>query len=156
MFMKKITEENNKGEPFNIYAYFKRFTMDTTIWSCGFGVDTDMQNNSENPYLTHSQELLEGKLKLNIILALFITELRNFWVASNDFISACRYWLRKNFPITKRFINENPFIWIMNEGKKIIDKRQLLVGQAKRTDLLQLMLESATDQDFIHVFILFL
>ncbi|CAF4579168.1 unnamed protein product [Rotaria sp. Silwood1] len=43
-FMKKMSEESNKGQPFDIYAYYNRFTMDT-IWSCAFGIDTDVQNN---------------------------------------------------------------------------------------------------------------
>jgi cytochrome P450 len=149
MLMKKLSEEHNKGQPFDIYAYFKRFTMDT-IWSCAFGLDTDMQNNINDPYLIHSQEIFMDKFRLNIILALFITELKRFWVALENFSSASRYWLRNNFPITKNFIDENPVKWGIKEAKKVIDKRQQ-VGQTNRTDLLQLMLESASDEDFIHV-----
>ncbi|CAF3787146.1 unnamed protein product [Rotaria sordida] len=52
--MKKLTEQYKLGEPFDIYAFLKRFTMDT-IWSCGFGLDTDMQNNPNDPYLIQSQ-----------------------------------------------------------------------------------------------------
>ncbi|CAF4053491.1 unnamed protein product, partial [Rotaria sordida] len=52
--MKKLTEQYQLGEPFDIYAFLKRFTMDT-IWSCGFGLDTDMQNNPNDPYLIQSQ-----------------------------------------------------------------------------------------------------
>ncbi|CAF1646851.1 unnamed protein product, partial [Didymodactylos carnosus] len=39
MLMKKMADQCARGEPFDIYAYFKRFTMDT-IWSCGFGLET--------------------------------------------------------------------------------------------------------------------
>ena len=56
MLMTKMAEQCNKDEPFDIYAYFKRFTMDT-IWSCGFGIDTDMQNNVNDPYLVNSQQI---------------------------------------------------------------------------------------------------
>jgi hypothetical protein len=41
--------------------------------------------------------------------------------------------------------------WIIYQAKKIINQRQL-VGQTHRTDLLQLMLESASDEDFIQVY----
>jgi cytochrome P450 len=147
--MEKLSEENNKGEPFDIYAYLKRFTMDT-IWSCGFGVDTDMQNNSNDPYLVHSQQVFEEKLQLDVLLALFITELGHFWLMLHERANTTRYWLRNHFPLTKYFIDENPITWITKEGNKIIHKREL-ADKSNRTDLLQLMLESSTDQDFIHV-----
>ncbi|CAF1145873.1 unnamed protein product [Adineta steineri] len=148
VLMEKLSNEYKKGEPFDIYAYFKRFTMDT-IWSCGFGVDTDMQNNINDPYLTHSQDIFKPKFRLNVILALFITELKLFWVKLDEVQSAIRNWIRHHIPITKTFIGSSPVKWIMKETKKVIDKRQL-IGQTNRTDLLQLMLESATDKDIIH------
>ncbi|CAF1139090.1 unnamed protein product [Rotaria sp. Silwood1] len=54
--MTKLTEQYQLGEPFDIYTFLKRFTMDT-IWSCGFGLDTDMQNNPNDPYLIQSQRV---------------------------------------------------------------------------------------------------
>jgi thromboxane-A synthase len=149
MLMKKMAEEHKKNEPFDIYAYFKRFTMDT-IWSCGFGLDTDMQNNINDPYLIHSQQIFVEKIRLDVIIALFISEFKHFWTTLHECGGTIRYWLRHHIPITKIFIDENPITWIIKEAKKIINKRQQ-VGQTNRTDLLHLMLESASDEDFIHV-----
>jgi cytochrome P450 len=149
VLMEKLSDEYKKGQPFDIYAYFKRFTMDT-IWSCGFGVDADMQNNINDPYLIHSQDFFKPRLRFVIILAIFITELKHFWVKLDEVTSAVRNWLRHHIPITKKFIGSSPIKWIIKEANKVIDKRQL-IGQTNRTDLLQLMLESATDKDVIHV-----
>jgi cytochrome P450 len=149
VLMEKLSDEYKKGQPFDIYAYFKRFTMDT-IWSCGFGVDADMQNNINDPYLIHSQDFFKPRLRFVIILAIFITELKHFWVKLDEVTSAVRNWLRHHIPITKKFIGSSPIKWIIKEANKVIDKRQL-IGQTNRTDLLQLMLESATDKDVIYV-----
>ncbi|CAF1580202.1 unnamed protein product, partial [Adineta ricciae] len=147
VLMKKLSDECKKGEPFDIYAYLKRFTMDT-IWSCGFGINTDMQNNSNDPYLTHSQEVFNDKLRISVIAALFITELERFWFALHTYANKIRYWIRHIFPITKNFIDEDPETWITKQAKKIIDQRGVS-GPRNRTDLLHLMLESATDADYI-------
>ena len=149
ILMKKLSEEHNKNQPFDIYAYFKRFTMDT-IWSCGFSLDTDMQNNFNDPYLTHSQQIFDVKFRLDVILALFLVELSHIWLAIYYYGGVIRYWLRNHISITKKFIDENPMTWIMKKAEMIIDKRKQ-VGQTNRTDLLQLMLESASDEDYIHV-----
>ncbi|CAF1111848.1 unnamed protein product [Rotaria sordida] len=149
MLMKKMSEQYNKGQPFDIYAYYKRFTMDT-IWSCAFGLDTDMQNNINNPYLIHSQQLFGEKVnvRLIVLIALFINELNKFWRKIHLSIGAISYWCRHYIPITKRFINEDPPTWIMKQAYKIIEKHQK-VGQTNRTDLLQLMFESASDEELI-------
>ncbi|CAF4663757.1 unnamed protein product [Rotaria sp. Silwood1] len=148
-FMEKISEESNKGQPFDIYAYYKRFTMDT-IWSCAFGIDTDMQNNINNPYLIYSQQIFGEKVnvRLIVLIALFISELNKFWRAIYISIGSISYWCRHYIPITKRFINENPPTWIMKQAYKMMEKH-LEAGQANRTDLLQLMLESASDEEII-------
>ena len=65
--------------------------------------------------------------------------------------NTCRYWIRHHLPIAKKVYQWEPnATWILREAKKIIDQR-VQIGQTNRTDLLQLMLESASDEDFIHV-----
>ena len=150
--MEKMAEEHKINQPFDIYAYFKRFTMDS-IWSCGFGLETDMQNNINDPYLVHSQQIFLPRLRLDVIIALLITEFKCIWVFLHEFSSLARYWIRNYLPFTKAIINIEPVKWILLEGKKLIDQR-LLLGQTKRVDLLQLMLESASNEDFIEVIIL--
>lgn len=56
IFMEKLNEKCLRNESFDIYAYFKRFTMDT-IWSCGFGFDRDVQNDMNDRYLEYVQHL---------------------------------------------------------------------------------------------------
>ncbi|CAF4002136.1 unnamed protein product, partial [Rotaria sordida] len=79
--MKKLTEQYQLGEPFDIYAFLKRFTMDT-IWSCGFGLDTDMQNNPNDPYLIQSQRVFsaENAYRKIVLLSLFMPEFKWFWI----------------------------------------------------------------------------
>jgi cytochrome P450 len=150
-FMTKIAEEHKKNQPFDIYAFFKRFTMDT-IWSCAFGLDTDMQNNINNPYLVHSQQLFDeaNNVKILILLSLFITELNRIWYKLHQLERSTRYWLRHLFPFIKKFINENSEIWIVKQAYKMIDEREKM-GQTNRIDLMQLMLESASKDDIIQV-----
>ncbi|CAF1075862.1 unnamed protein product [Rotaria sordida] len=123
IFMEKLAEQHRHKQPFDIYALFKRFTMDT-IWSCGLGLDTDMQNNLNDPYLVQSQRVLFR------------------------YDNAIRYWLRYYLPITQRFISDDPVTWIHKQAEHLIKKRAEL-GDTNRMDLLKLMLESASDDDFI-------
>jgi cytochrome P450 len=149
--MTKLADEHKTNQPFDIYAYFKRFTMDT-IWSCGFGVDTDMQNNINDPYLVHSQKVfnIENAVKILVLLSLFVTELNYIWYKLQSFENSTRYWLRHRFPFTRKFIDEEPSTWIVNQAYKMIDKHEK-AGQTNRTDLMQLMLESASKEDITHV-----
>jgi thromboxane-A synthase len=96
VFMTKMSEEHKNNQPFDIYSYFKRFTMDT-IWSCGFGLDTDMQNNIDNTYLVHSQEVFsEANIVRKLsLLSLFINELNYIWYQLDELEKLTRYWLRR-------------------------------------------------------------
>ena len=151
MFMKKMSEEYDKKQPFDIYNYFKRFTMDT-IWSCGFSIDTDMQNNINDPYLVHSQRIFgeNVNVRLVILLAIFVHELNRFWRALSLSTGYLIGWLHRHVPLTKKLIEENPGTWISTQVYDMIDIIQNN-KENKRTDLLQLMLESATDEESIQV-----
>ncbi|CAF1125621.1 unnamed protein product [Adineta steineri] len=149
MLMTKMNEQYERGEPFDIYTYFKRFTMDT-IWSCGFGLDTDMQNNINDPYLLNSQLIFaQNKLRrVAIILFMLLSEWRKVLAFLFRSINFTRYWLRRYIPVTKRFFKESPATWIMKQAHEMIEKRKE-IGHTGRTDLLQLMLASMSDEDFI-------
>lgn len=151
VFMTKMAEESAKNQPFDIYSYFKRFTMDT-IWSCAFGLDTDMQNNSDDLYLVNSQLLFDevNSLKVLVLLSLFFREFNNLWYKLHQWEMSTRYWLRQQFPFVRRFINEDPGKWIIEQAYTMIKKRQE-IGPTGRTDLMQLMLESASPEDVIQV-----
>jgi cytochrome P450 len=151
MLMTKMADQYSKGESFDIYAYFKRFTMDT-IWSCGFGLDTDMQNNVNDPYLLNSQQIFtRNKFRqMILILSVLITEFKKVWRKIFEVLGIIRYSLRRYVPGTKWFIDESPNTWIMKQATELIDKRKQ-IGHTYRTDLLQLMLESVSDEDLIQV-----
>lgn len=149
--MKKMSEESNKNQPFDIYAFYKRFTMDS-IWSCGFGLDTDMQNNIHDPYLVNSQQMFDEKVNVRflVLLALFISELNKFWRSLHLSLGYIRYWFRQYILMTRLFLNENPATWILQQAKKLIEEKQKM-NATNRTDLLQLMLESACNEEYIQV-----
>ncbi|CAF0951063.1 unnamed protein product [Adineta ricciae] len=145
----KLSEECRKGQPFNISTYLKRFTMDT-IWSCGFGIDTDMQNNTANPYLLYSQQVFGDRMQFRLfaVLTIFITELRALWRTLHMSISNSKHWLRYHIPLTQYLIEENPSTWIISQARQMIKKKQE-IGRTSRVDLLQLMLESASNEEYI-------
>ena len=60
------TFENKSEEEISINTYMKRFTMDT-IWNCAFGLDIDLQNNPENPYLVNSNQIFIDSSKGSLI-----------------------------------------------------------------------------------------
>ena len=151
MLMTKMNDQHDSGEPFDIYTYFKRFTMDT-IWSCGFGLDTDMQNNVNDPYLLNSQLVFAQNTgrRIAIVLIMLLSELKKVLAVLFRSSNFARYWLRRNIPVTKRFFKESPATWIMKQADEMIEKRKQ-IGHTRRTDLLQLMLDSVSDEDFIQV-----
>ncbi|CAM4953017.1 unnamed protein product [Rotaria socialis] len=148
-FMLKMAEEHKMKRPFDIYAYFKRFTMDT-IWSCCFGIETDMQSNIHNPYLFHAQKVFseENSVKILVLLSLFITELNHIWYGLHLVENYIRQWIRHRFSFTQKYVDEEPSKWIVRQAYELIDKREKF-GQNNRTDLMQLMLESASKDDVI-------
>ncbi|CAF2789790.1 unnamed protein product [Rotaria sp. Silwood2] len=77
ILMEKMAEQHQCGQSFDIFVFFKRFTMDT-IWSCGFGLDTNMQHDLNNQYLLYSQRVLTKEFCLTklVICFIFMNELK--------------------------------------------------------------------------------
>ena len=149
--MDKLSEQHQHDQPFDIYAFFKRFTMDT-IWSCAFGLDTDMQNNPDDPYFVHSQRVFaeENYMRKLVVCFLCMPEFKWFWNTFHQYDNSIRYWLFHYLPVTRRFISDDPSDWIEKQAEQVIKKRVEL-GYTDRMDLLQLMLESSSNEDFIEV-----
>jgi cytochrome P450 len=149
--MTKMADQCGTGESFDIYAYFKRFTMDT-IWSCGFGLDTDMQNNINDPFLLNSQKVFTPtkirRVLFNLIFS--ITELKQVFRRIFQLVGIIQYSIRRYIPVAKWVVAESPITWIMKQANEMIEKRKQ-IGHTHRTDLLQLMLASVSDEDFIEV-----
>jgi hypothetical protein len=83
-------------------------------------------------------------------LTLLIKELTKVWGSIFLLLGIMRFWLRRYIPVTKRLIKESPGTWIMKQANELIEKRKQ-IGHTGRTDLLQLMLDSVSDEDFIQV-----
>ncbi|CAF0825035.1 unnamed protein product [Adineta ricciae] len=128
----------------NIYQLYKRMTMDV-ICRCAFGIDTDMQNDTENIYLKKSAGAFELDIdqllivKLTNLLPIFIQPFRYFYL----FQIAIRRALIRFIPFLKDYIEETPGSWLTNRVRDVVNLRKQ--SPTKRIDLLQLMIDASTD-----------
>ncbi|CAF1547533.1 unnamed protein product [Didymodactylos carnosus] len=141
--MKKLPNYSDSQEEFNIYALYKRMTMDV-ICRCAFGVDTDMQNNPDNIYLQKCAQILatnsrqRALVKLDALFPVFGSLFGDILLFQNN----VRRKLNHLFPSSTSKFGELPGLWLMNQVHKVIEMRS---DEAKqRVDLLQLMLEAAS------------
>ena len=150
--LNKMAEEEQHNQPFDIYTYFKRYTMES-IWSCGFGIDTDMQNNSNDRYLVQSQRVLkeENGVRLLVLLSLFMSEFDRIWQFFNAVEDFIRYLITTLLPFSRKFFDEHPYRWITRQTYQMMNRRQETNIKSSRVDLMQLMLESISDEAFIQV-----
>ena len=152
----KLVIKANRNEQFDIYAFLKRFTMDT-IGSSGFGVDTDMQNNPNDPYLVQSQRVFdkENCITKLILATVFFHEFSKLWQQLHAIDNEIRFWIRDHIPFLRKYVTDEPSQWILKQAKQLIEKRMEFEPNP-RMDLLQLMLESSTEDDYIEVNSIFL
>lgn len=68
--------DKEQEKELSIHDYFKRFTMDS-IWQCAFGVDINMQYDTENEYYDKCEIFFNNKFKTNLPML----------IASNIFFS---------------------------------------------------------------------
>ncbi|CAF0894181.1 unnamed protein product [Adineta ricciae] len=152
-------EENMKtsNEGFDIYKSYKSLTMDL-IWRCCFGIETDMQNDPNDPYLKRSQDVFarENSTYLATILAIFIPELQPIWLRIHCWMNNIKTQLRYLLPMGEKLIADDPNEWLKNNVSYFIE--QALTSQKNKSDyneniikspdLLQLMLDATLDTDF--------
>ncbi|GFR09424.1 thromboxane-A synthase [Trichonephila clavata] len=70
------------GEEFDIYLMYQGLTMDV-IGRTAFGIQTDAQNNPNDPLLRSSKILLSGDLRRNYLFVLASTYIfRNFFTVA--------------------------------------------------------------------------
>ena len=114
---------------------------------CAFGIDTDMQNDVENPYMKNSIALFQID-----ITRLPIVKLSNIFPWLNPFLvfmlrNAINLidTLRRVMPSLMRRVQISPITWIMEQVREVVKKR---VASGKgRVDLLQLMLDAAKQDE---------
>ncbi len=160
IFINKLDEcQKISSEGFDIYRLYKALTMDL-IWRCCFGITTNMQNDSNDPYLKRSQEVFarENNTFLATLLAIFIPELQPIWLTCHCWINHIKARLRTLLPMGEKFIGDDPSEWLKENVNYFIDKAKLYQKDnhdhnenlIKSTDLLHLMLD-ATEKNFTDI-----
>jgi hypothetical protein len=119
---------------------------------CAFGIDTDMQNDINNPYLQKSAEFF--KIDADDLLIFRLGNLLSFLARPLNYIvfslKDVRAFLIKLIPSLGRYLREIPAVWIMNRLQEVLDVRtQSTSNLKKRVDLLQLMIDSSTHDKVI-------
>lgn len=113
---------------------------------CAFGIDTDVQNNLNNPFLIKSSKFFEDNHEKILIVKLsylmpwlipFFTQLIR--IQMTIFIG-----LRSIIPQFMNRFEELPGFWIINQVKDVINQRIKHKQTNNPIDLLQLMLNAAT------------
>ncbi|CAF0997330.1 unnamed protein product [Adineta steineri] len=143
-FMSKVNDMN--GAEFNIYTLYKRMTMDV-ICRCAFGIDTDMQNDIDNIYMKKSIACFEIDIeklfivKLSNVMPFLIPLLSQIFRFSLLMTRIKQKWLSNNASKD----DDKPAIWLIGRLEEVLKKR--LTSETKRTDLLQLMLDAATEDE---------
>ncbi|CAF0908761.1 unnamed protein product [Rotaria sordida] len=149
--MNKIQEKEN--QEFDIYTLYKRLTMDVICHSA-FGIDTDMQNDIDNPFIVktayffavHPERIFLVKLSY---LMPWLTPILTLFVHS---IIALFNGLRYLAPSFMNQFEEIPGMWIINQVKQVIEARVIKIkseanNKQRRIDLLQLMLDAVTSNE---------
>ncbi|CAF1184641.1 unnamed protein product [Rotaria sordida] len=143
--MTKKIDENNNNE-FNIFALYKRLTMDV-IWHCAFGIDTDLQNDNDNMYMKKSLACFSRDpeqmffVRLANLMPFLIPLLIKIMTSSITLIN----FLHSLMPSMMHNIEGPPQLWIVKQIENVVQQR--LTTQNKRIDLLQLMLDASTQQE---------
>jgi len=119
---------------------------------CAFGIDTDMQNDINNPYLQKSAEVF--KIDVDQLPLFRLTNLMPFLSRPiHDIIfgmADVRQLLTKLIPPLSNYMKELPGIWLMNRVQDVIDLRtKSPPNLKKRVDLLQLMMDASTSDKVI-------
>ncbi|CAF0990126.1 unnamed protein product [Rotaria sp. Silwood1] len=142
---------HNEHTEINIYELYKRLTMDV-ICRCAFGIDTDMQNDIDNPYLQKSAAFFKIDIDELLIVRLSnlvpILALPLYYVFSG--MANIRNKLMKLMPFLSNYLEELPGSWLMNRVQDVVDLRKKSSSNLKkRVDLLQLMMDATTSENVI-------
>ncbi|CAF1309866.1 unnamed protein product [Rotaria sordida] len=150
--VKKVSEiADSKDKEINIYELYKRMTMDV-ICRCAFGIDTDMQNDPNNPYLQKSIEVFKRfdddilLIRLGNLMPILARPLHDILF----FMPVVCRILGKTMPFLSNYIQELPGFWLINRAQDVVDLRiKSSSNIQKRTDLLQLMIDNSTTDEII-------
>lgn len=153
---------SSEGQEISIDKFYKRMTMDIickskilsvdrsslVFFSSGkssFGIESDMQHQHDNLYLTKSQQVVQVDFEKLLIVKLsslfpWTKSLlaRLFSMQLNLFRTISRF-----VPLVNRLTEELAPFWIIRQAQTIVDFRQEQSDeQTKRVDLLQMMIDA--------------
>ncbi|KAF8788772.1 Cytochrome P450 3A24 like protein [Argiope bruennichi] len=130
--VENVEKKCSSGEPFNIYPMYQGLTMDV-IGRTAFGIQTDSQNNPDDPLLRSSKILFSGDIRNPIaVLALSFRSLNWFWT-----------WLNR-FRLILMNKGTNPIKELIQSVKDVISMRRKN-KESRRPDLLQMMIDAEID-----------
>ncbi|CAF1136767.1 unnamed protein product [Didymodactylos carnosus] len=111
---------------------------------CAFGIDTNMQNDLENIYLKKIEKIFEIDLNKSPIgkFTALLPELKPLFFHIFYLINVVTKLTNKLFPSTRKYFEQQAAVWLIEQLDKIIEMRS--ENSKKRLDLLQLMLDAAT------------
>ena len=145
--LNKISQSEN--QEINIYDLYKRLTMDV-ICRCAFGIDTDMQNDVNNPYLLKAGELFKVDIETvpMVKLSNLVPILARPFHAIAFTLSGLQKQIVDNVSLVGKILSELPGLWFLQRVQEVIDLRK--DSQIKsRVDLLQLMMDVSTNDKII-------
>ena len=119
---------------------------------CAFGIDTDMQNDINNPYLQKSAAFFKRDVedvlmfRLSNILPILARPLHDIFFGMGDLHNM----LTKFAPNISKRIPQNPALWLINKVQDVVEfRKKSSSNEKKRVDLLQLMLDASTEEQVI-------
>jgi hypothetical protein len=122
------------------------------VGRCAFGIDTDMQNDINNPYLKKAAEDFETDfsllsiVKLSNLIPFLARPVHDIFFSVEDI----RKFLTKWIPFLNNYVNELPAIWLINRVQDVINLRTKSPAHLRnRVDLLQLMMDASTSEKVI-------
>ena len=122
------------------------------LGQCAFGIDTDMQNDPNNPYLQKSIEVFKQfdddlvLIRLGNLMPILARPLHDILFGLGDVFRI----LGKFMPFSSNYFGEIPSLWLINRVQDVVDLRTKSSSNVqKRTDLLQLMIDNSTNDDVI-------
>ncbi|CAF2404456.1 unnamed protein product [Rotaria sp. Silwood2] len=150
--LNKISQiTNNEHKEINIYDLYQRLTMDV-ICRCAFGIDTDMQNDINNPYLQKSAAILKIDvdellfIRLSNLMPILARPLHDIFFG----MAHIRNKLVELIPFMSNYLKESPDVWLLNRVQDVVDLRMKSSANLKnRVDLLQLMMDATTNDKVI-------
>ncbi|XP_054709648.1 cytochrome P450 3A24-like [Uloborus diversus] len=130
--LKNVEKKSNRGEAFDIYPMYQGLTMDV-IGRTAFGIQTDVQNDPNDPFLRSARILFSGDVRsIFFLLSVSFRKLESFW----NQIGRLRLIFKNQGtnPVTELIQSVKDVIATRRKGKK-----------SRRPDLLQLMMEAEVE-----------